>query len=283
MNLPRLARFAALGAATLALAMPALADRSSQWRQTERGGLYDRLYGGSDGYYGQRGHDRGYDRGRHGGAVVLFADPNFSGRAIEVTGPVCSLRETGLEDRASSARILSGTWEVCTGRNFSGRCQIVSGQRGFPRLARFDFNDNISSLRPVVRGGRDDRHWRAYDDRRWRDDRRYRHDGHHGRSYRPWSGGSGAVVLYADPGGYGRAISINRPVRHLNDLRFNDIVSSLEVRSGAWLACSDPDFRGRCRVIEGRIHTTKPLGLNDNITSLRPLERGDGRRGDHHW
>lgn len=263
MRRTRLTRLAAAAGAALALALPAGADdedRRKRGHGASSWSEYGDLYGGrhSDHHRYRRG-------GRSAGAIILYDDPRFSGRAIEVTGPVRYLRETGLNDRVSSLRVLSGTWQVCTHPDFRGRCEIVTG--GAPRLARFDLDDTISSVRPVPRRhARRDRDWRRddYHDRR---DRRHRRAGvAHPRH--------ADIVLFAHPKGRGGSIGANGAIADLNRYRMNDTISSIEVRRGAWLVCADPYFRGRCRVVERSIGDTRRIGMDDNITSIRPY---DGR------
>lgn len=94
----------------------------------------------------------------------------------------------------------------------------------------------------------------------------------------------GEAVVFVHPEFRGAALSLNGPVYDLNDLGFNDTISSIDV-SGAWEVCEHPDFRGRCRVIEGPVTHLSTLRMNDNITSLRPLNgtpRRIGHRRDRH-
>jgi hypothetical protein len=86
------------------------------------------------------------------------------------------------------------------------------------------------------------------------------------------------VTLFQDDGFQGRRFSANGPVENFADSGFNDEASSADVRGGTWQACTDAHFRGQCVT----------LGLNDKISSLRPLEQygqGDERyyddRGRH--
>lgn len=89
-------------------------------------------------------------------------------------------------------------------------------------------------------------------------------------------GGGDEAVIFKHPDFRGSAIAIDRPVRNLRNLGFNDTVSSIDVR-GAWEVCVDPDFRGRCVIIDRPAGHLSSLRMNDNITSLRPLN-GNARR-----
>jgi hypothetical protein len=97
------------------------------------------------------------------------------------------------------------------------------------------------------------------------------------------------VTLFQDDGFQGRRFSANGPVENFADRGFNDEASSAEVRGGTWQACTDAHFRGQCVTLRpGNYPSLGSLGLNDKISSLRPLEQygqGDERyyddRGRH--
>ena len=86
-----------------------------------------------------------------------------------------------------------------------------------------------------------------------------------------------AVTLYEDDGFRGRAITINSSIFNLKQQGFNDIASSALVDGGNWLVCEDENFGGRCVVLSpGSYVSLRELGMNDNITSVRP-QRGGAR------
>ena len=92
-----------------------------------------------------------------------------------------------------------------------------------------------------------------------------------------YRGRQGGVVLYADPGFTGEARQFDDAVPSLGRMGFNDRVSSIEIRSGAWEVCVDGNFRGRCEIISSSNGYLKTIGLNDNISSLRPVGYDRGR------
>jgi hypothetical protein len=102
-----------------------------------------------------------------------------------------------------------------------------------------------------------------------------------------------AVTLYTDSYDRGASLGINRGIRDLSRYRFNDNVSSIQIRSGKWEVCEHANFQGRCQIVDASVDKLNGLRLNDNISSIRPVgstghdrwdrhERGgrDGRRGD---
>jgi hypothetical protein len=110
-------------------------------------------------------HDAALAQGRP--RVVLYQEDNFRGASLEVNGEVARIKQMRFDDRVSSIRVLSGTWELCEDDAFRGRCITVS--RDEPRLDRMGFDDKLSSLRPVSRR---DGYNRGDDRRDYRDNRR---------------------------------------------------------------------------------------------------------------
>src|SRR4051812_23820124 len=92
------------------------------------------------------------------------------------------------------------------------------------------------------------------------------------------------VTLFQDDGFQGHRFRANGPVENFADRGFNDEASSLEVRGGTWQVCTDAYFRGQCVTLRpGNYPSIGSLGLNDKISSLRPLEQsgqGDERYYD---
>ena len=207
--------------------------------------------------------------GRHNsgaGEAIVYAHPDFRGQSLRVTHAIPHLNQYRFNDKASSIRVTGGAWEVCVDPNYRGRCQIITYREG--QLNQVRLNDKITSIRPVSdRGARHD--GRGRNDRWDRDDRwdRGRDRGYRGR-------GNAPVVLYQHPDFRGDALPVDGAIRHLNQLRFNDKVSSIAIQSGVWEVCTDPDFRGRCEIINRSVPQTNYYRLNDNITSIRPAGRG---------
>jgi hypothetical protein len=54
--------------------------------------------------------------------VTLFGRENFQGRSIIADRPIGDLERVDFADRASSAVVRGGTWEVCDDVRFGGRC-----------------------------------------------------------------------------------------------------------------------------------------------------------------
>ncbi|WP_321487936.1 beta/gamma crystallin-related protein [uncultured Hyphomonas sp.] len=99
-----------------------------------------------------------------------------------------------------------------------------------------------------------------------------------------------AATLYVDSHDRGASLGVNRGIRDLSRYRFNDNVSSIQIRSGKWEVCEHANFQGRCQIVDASVDRLNGLRLNDNISSIRPVgstghdrwdrHERDGRRGD---
>lgn len=53
----------------------------------------------------------------------------------------------------------------------------------------------------------------------------------------------------------------------------NDKISSVKITSGKWELFVDADFKGKSIVLgKGAINSLSPLGFNDKVSSLRPVD-----------
>ncbi len=92
------------------------------------------------------------------------------------------------------------------------------------------------------------------------------------------AGAKADLVLFQDSDFGGRSLVTGQSLRNLADEGFNDRVSSVMIRSGTWLLCTDADFKGQCVTLgPGRYPSLRPMGLNDSVSSLREVDRRDGR------
>lgn len=111
--------------------------------------------------------------------VVLYSDYGFNGDTFRVDRQVWNFDRLGFNDRAHSAVVRGGVWEVCTDARFEGRCvQLRPGN--YANLDELGLGGNISSMREVTRNGYD----RGYDERRSYDrDYNYRNDQRNDQRY----------------------------------------------------------------------------------------------------
>ena len=86
----------------------------------------------------------------HASAQVTFYEhQGFRGQAYTVTNTVSNF-SLGTNDKASSAVVDNGRWEVCEHPGFGGRC-VVLRPGSYDSLKSMDLNNRISSARPVTR------------------------------------------------------------------------------------------------------------------------------------
>ena len=82
------------------------------------------------------------------------------------------------------------------------------------------------------------------------------------------------VTFYEGEGFRGRAFTTNQRVGDFERFGFNDRARSVVVDSGRWEVCEDSRFEGRCVVLrKGSYDSLQRMGLDDSISSVRPLER----------
>jgi uncharacterized protein YcfJ len=80
--------------------------------------------------------------------VTLYQQEGFYGPTFSTDNPIGNLDRYGFNDRASSAIVERGTWQVCEDSEFRGRCIVLrAGQ--YPNLGAMGLNNRISSLRRV--------------------------------------------------------------------------------------------------------------------------------------
>ena len=95
---------------------------------------------------GERGEDQeaappDFERPR----LVLHSRPNFRGDARELTDSDGEISD--FNDRAQSATVEGGAWEICEHARFRGRC--VTLRNSVPDLGAYGLRDAVTSARPV--------------------------------------------------------------------------------------------------------------------------------------
>ena len=181
------------------------------------------------------------------GEATFFEHEGFRGRSFTVENPVDNFARFGFNDRASSAVVRRGTYQVCEHAGYQGRC--VTLQPGeYSSLRAMGFNDRVSSVRPM--GGR-----RA----------------------------GPRAVLYSQPnfGGSRVVLDGNDVVGDFARSGFNDRASSVRVERGHWMFCTAAGFRGECRTFGPGDYAHLPRELDNRVSSARALEQ-HGHRQDHH-
>ena len=96
------------------------------------------------------------------------------------------------------------------------------------------------------------------------------------------------ITFYEREGFTGRGFSTADRIWNFERIGFNDRASSVVVERGRWEVCDQARFEGRCVVLRhGNYPSLRQIGLNNSISSARPMEpghdrgRGRGRGHDH--
>jgi uncharacterized protein YcfJ len=86
------------------------------------------------------------------------------------------------------------------------------------------------------------------------------------------SAASAQVTFYEHDGFNGRSFTTERQIGNFQRWGFNDRASSVDVQGNRWEACEDVRFGGRCVVLQpGRYPSLAAMGLNDRVSSVRPI------------
>ncbi len=80
--------------------------------------------------------------------VTFYEREGFRGRSFDADRPIANFERFGFNDRAASAVVQDGAWEVCEDARFSGRCVVLQPGR-YESLSRMGLNYQVSSVRPA--------------------------------------------------------------------------------------------------------------------------------------
>lgn len=189
----------------------------------------------------------------HSAELTMFARDDFKGRDVTIRDTVSNLNSLGFNDRAGSMIIRSGRWEVCQHADFRGDCRTL-GPGEYRDLHRL--NNNISSVREVRAGGRDD-------------------ERHEPRN----PGGGPGVTLFSDSDMNGRSVNLHGDVNNFQHLGFNDQTKSMVIQGGIWEMCVHADFGGECRVFGPGEHRRLDRNFRSAISSARMVREGGHGQG----
>jgi hypothetical protein len=172
--------------------------------------------------------------------ITVFEDVNFGGNRATFARDTPDLRPSHFDKRISSLVAGPGElWEVCDGRDYTGRCEAFSGE--VPDLVRRNWNDKIQSLRLVRSGGSGSQRYAR-------------------------------IELFAGTQYSGQRIILNGPTPDFskNDVKFNDRAMSVRVPAGqSWEICVGANYDD-CRVIDKDVPDLSVLGISRVVSSARP-------------
>jgi hypothetical protein len=93
----------------------------------------------------------------------------------------------------------------------------------------------------------------------------------------PSRGSSAAEIRVCEHSGLRPpCIELRHGVNDLSDWGISNSISSFSIGSGAWLMCTEPNFRGRCETFAESRQNLKGTPFQDRISSLRPVRAGGG-------
>ena len=183
--------------------------------------------------------------------ITFYEREDFAGRTFTAESQVGNFDRAGFNDRASSAVVLRGRWEVCDDAGFRGRCVVLRPGR-YASLAALSMNNSISSVRMVSRN-------MPLDDSR----------------YAPIPAAA-QITFYEREGFAGRSFSTATQIGNFERQGFNDRASSVVVLHDFWEACEDAWFAGRCVVLRpGRYPSLAAMGLGDSVSSVRVVSANE--------
>jgi uncharacterized protein YcfJ len=83
--------------------------------------------------------------------ITFYENEDFRGRTFAASSWVNDFTRYGFNDRASSAIVTGGNWEVCENVRFEGRCAVLR-PGNYDSLRAMGMNDRISSVRMAQNG-----------------------------------------------------------------------------------------------------------------------------------
>jgi hypothetical protein len=190
------------------------------------------------------------------GSLELFGQPGFRGRSLKLDQDAASLESSGFNNRASSVIVSEGTWQLCSDPGYGGTCRTFAPGE-YPDLG-YGMAKEVSSAR-VVRAHREA-------------------PAVLGGGFDTAAPGTGRVILFNQENLRGDSLAVSSANPGLGRSGFDNSAASLVIEGTPWLLCTEPFFRGDCRVLApGRYANLRVVALDRNISSLRPTgatERG---------
>ncbi|MEO7058018.1 MAG: beta/gamma crystallin-related protein [Caldimonas sp.] len=184
------------------------------------------------------------------GRAVLYREHGLRGGSLALSGPVPDLERANFNDASSSLYVESGVWVACRDSFFRGDCRTYGPGR-YDDLGP-GFDRAISSIGP-------------------------------GAASPPPANAvppqpapvpqptDAAIDFFSEPDFGGSRIRVDRDLRDLARVNFNDQVASVVVLAGTWEMCTDARFGGNCAVYRpGRYPNLG--GLTRQVSSVRRVQ-----------
>jgi beta/gamma crystallin len=205
-------------------------------------------------YAEQTGSYNRYGRG----SIELYGQPGFKGKTLELTRDTPDLETIGFNDRAASVVVNEGTWQLCSDGGYGGSCRTYAPGRyadlGYGMAKQVSSARLVRSSRdaPAVFGGGVNAPVTISND------------------------GTSRVILFSEPNFRGASVAVSGINGSMDRTGFDDTAASMVIEGGRWIFCTEPYFRGECKVIgPGRYNNLRDVGLNRSISSVRPAAASD--------
>jgi hypothetical protein len=92
------------------------------------------------------------------------------------------------------------------------------------------------------------------------------------------------MTVFKQPNFSGNALTLRGEEASLSSRGFQDQISSVQVRSGRWEVCTQPNFQGECTTLERGDYPALDQRLNHRIESAREVGNyADNRRDEGRW
>jgi len=141
------------------------------------------------------------------GSIIVYENTNAGGAHKTYQAATPNLASSDFNDRISSVFVVSGSWQLCTDKDYKGKC-VTLGQG----LHNLDASTKklVSSLRPAASQ-------------------------------------NSAAIVFLDKDGGGKSMRVTGEIRKLADFPgFSSSISSIAVFKGNWEFCRKNDYKGDC-------------------------------------
>ncbi|CAC5423593.1 CRYB [Mytilus coruscus] len=162
--------------------------------------------------------------------ITLYKNKKFGGRSKEFTKSCPDLLDAGFDDITSSVKCERGVWILYQFKNYKGRIFVIEEGEVYDKFSKY-FQDRSSSLKLLD----------GYD-----------------FTEEP------ECTVYADIFS-GRSLTFTDDVENLKWYKFDNKISSIEVKSGAWVGYQHPNYGGdQTLFLKGKYEASdKPCKPND--------------------
>ncbi|MFG5408294.1 beta/gamma crystallin-related protein [Piscinibacter sakaiensis] len=172
--------------------------------------------------------------------LTVYERDGYAGQALTADRPVPDLQRQRFDNRAASAVVRGGAWEVCEDPGFRGRCvRLEPGS--YASLASTGLSRRVSSLRPAA-------------------------------DLPPAAPAAERIRFFDGERFSGATFSTDQTLTQLQRHGFDDRASSVVVDGGTWELCSDARFGGRCVSFSpGEYPSLAAVGLDRRVSSVRKV------------